>query len=174
MLAKDKQHENLQQQRLVEIQQRQELYQWGDDPAYSVDLPGFIKASDPKSLPKDVQFTEEASNTLHQAKNHALINLGLGKFLNLFDSWDDFDDYRKCFTTLVGDVPTAAEFWRDDVWFGAQFVNGCNPNVIKRCTELPPHFPVKDEIVGDLLDKGVTLKKAMEVRDVWENCGLGG
>lgn len=49
-------------------------------------------------LPKDVQFTQEAAEDLHNARQKALINLGLIKLLNIFDSWEDFDDYRKVCT----------------------------------------------------------------------------
>ena len=154
----------IQQQRRLEIQQRQELYQWGDDPAYSVDLPGFIKASNPKSLPKDVQFTDEATNTLHTAKRAAALNLGLGKLFNVFNSWDSFEDFRELFTSLVGDPPPAADHWHTDVWYGKQFLNGCNPDTIKRCKELPTNFPVTKEMVSDVLDPGVTLKQALKVR----------
>ena len=160
----DEQHAFLQQARKQEIQERQQLYQWGDDPAYSVDLPGFVKAADPQSLPKDVQFTDEATGTLHQAKRKALLNLGLGHLFGLFDRWDEFEDYRKCFTAFVGDVPVAADHWQGDVWYGSQFLNGCNPDTIQRCTKLPPHFPVTDKTVEGLLDRGITLKQAMEVR----------
>ena len=163
LLAKDKQDPALKQQRVKEIQQRQELYKWGHNPAYSVDLPGFIEAEDPQSLPKDVQFTEEATGTLHHAKRHAIINLGLGDFFNLFDRWDEFDDFRKCFTPFVGDVPRAADNWQDDVWYGTQFLNGCNPDTIKRCTALPSHLAVTDKVVSGLLE-GMTLKRAIQVR----------
>ena len=162
ILPRGKQHREVQKQRYLEIQRRQELYQWGDYPAYCVDLPGFIKAEDTKSLPKDVQFTEEAVDTFLQARLRGLINLGLGDFFNLFDSWDDFDDYRKCFTAFMGDVPIAADHWLGDSWYGTQFLNGCNPEVIKRCTELPPNFPVTDEMVRDLLE-GMTLQHSIEV-----------
>lgn len=94
LLVTDEQHESVRNQRRLEIQQRQELFQWGDDPAFS-GLPGYIKAENNKSLPKDVQFTDEAIDDLHNAKHKGLVNLGLIKLLNIFDSWDDFDDYRK-------------------------------------------------------------------------------
>lgn len=73
------------------------MFQWGDDPAFS-GLPGYIKAENNKALPKDVQFTQEAAEDLHKAKNKGMVNLGLIKLLNIFDSWDDFDDYRKVCT----------------------------------------------------------------------------
>ena len=163
-IPSDEQNLVIQHQRRLEIQQRQELYQWGDDPAYSVDLPGFIKASNPKSLPKDVQFTSEAANTLHTAKRAALANLGLGKLFNVFSSWKNIDDFRSMFTSLLGDPPPAAKHWHTDVWNGKQFLNGCNPDTIKRCKELPTNFPVTNEMVSDVLDPGVTLEQAMKVR----------
>lgn len=67
------------------------------------------------------------------------------------------------FTNFIGDVPKAAEHWRNDRFFGSQFLNGCNPESIKRCTKLPANFLVTQELVGNLLDTGDTLKKALKV-----------
>ena len=84
----------MKKQRRLEIQQRQEIYQWGDDPNF-FGLPGFIKAENVKKLPKDVRFSEEAIDNLYSAKHKALVNLGLVKLLNAFESWENFNDYRK-------------------------------------------------------------------------------
>nr|XP_058954727.1 allene oxide synthase-lipoxygenase protein-like [Pocillopora verrucosa]XP_058954728.1 allene oxide synthase-lipoxygenase protein-like [Pocillopora verrucosa] len=161
LLVTDEQHEVIRSQRRLEIQQRQELFQWGEDPL-NHGLPGYVKSEHWKKLPKDVQFTEEAVDDLHTARNKALVNLGLIKLLNIFDSWEDFDDYRKAFVSFVGDVPMAADHWQDDCFYGAQFLNGCNPETIKRCTELPYNFPVTQQLVGNLLDVDDTLEKAMK------------
>ena len=67
---------------------------------------------------------------------------------------------------FVGDAPLAAEHWKADSFYGAQFLNGCNPDTIKRCTELPSKFPVTQEMIGNLLDAGDTLQQAMKVRTV--------
>ena len=69
----------------------------------------------------------------------------------------------KAFTSFVGDVPQAAKYWKEDRFCGSQFLNGCNPDSLKRCTKLPPHFPVTQELVGNLLDSGDTLESAMVV-----------
>lgn len=69
----------------------------------------------------------------------------------------------QAFVAFVGDVPSAAERWQDDRFYGSQFLNGCNPDTIKRCIELPSKFPVTQELVGNLLDESDTLQKAMEV-----------
>lgn len=93
MLVTDEQHEAVRNQRKIEVQQRQQLFNWGDDPVYT-NLPGYLKC-EPKTLPKDVQFTQEGIDELHKANRKALANLGLVTLLDIFDSWDDFDDYRK-------------------------------------------------------------------------------
>lgn len=84
----------MKKQRIVEIQQRKEIYKWGDDPNF-IGLPGFIKADSVRTLPKDIRFTEEAIDDLYTAKRKALVNLGMVKLLNIFDSWEDFHDYKK-------------------------------------------------------------------------------
>ena len=104
LLVTDEQHEVIRSQRRLEIQQRQELFQWGEDPL-NHGLPGYVKSEHWKKLPKDVQFTEEAVDDLHTARNKALVNLGLIKLLNIFDSWEDFDDYRKVCICLISLYP---------------------------------------------------------------------
>ncbi len=61
------------------------------------------------------------------------------------------------------------EHWKEDDFYGFQFLNAINPNVIKRCSELPPNFPVTDEMVKPFLESGSTLQKEMEV---WQKNGL--
>lgn len=82
----------------------------------------------------------------------------------------------QAFVSFVGDVPMAADHWQDDCFYGAQFLNGCNPETIKRCTELPYNFPVTQQLVGNLLDVDDTLEKAMKVniptRETVRNCSF--
>ena len=164
LLASDKQNKVVTQQRKKEVENNQKIYKWGTDPAYVHDLPGFIDAATPADLPKNVQFTDEASYALFSTGKEGLINLGLGDFFGLFQQWDSFDDFRKCITPVIGDVPPAADRWRDDVWYGTQFLNGCNPDFITRCNALPEKFPVTNEMVGNLLDRGTTLEQNIKVR----------
>uniref|UniRef100_A0A8C8B7P4 Lipoxygenase domain-containing protein n=1 Tax=Otus sunia TaxID=257818 RepID=A0A8C8B7P4_9STRI len=55
-----------------------------------------------------------------------------------------------------------ARHWREDDFFGYQFLNGNNPIVIRRCTALPPKFPVTPEMVAPSLGGGTHLAKEME------------
>ena len=152
------------EQRKKEVSENRNLYKWGNDPRYSEDLPGFMEAKDPKSLPKDVQFTDEATLSLFKVGLIDFENLGLSHLFELWESWDCLADFRSLITPAIKTgLPEAAEYWRDDVWFGSQFLNGSNPEVIRRCSKLPANFPVKNEMVEKLLDRGYTLPKAMKV-----------
>ena len=152
------------EQRKKEVSGNREVYKWGKDARYTQDLPGFVDAKDPQSLPKDVQFTDEATLALFQVGLMDLENIGLINIFGIWDSWDCLEDFRNLITPVIDtDIPHAAEYWRDDVWFGAQFLNGSNPEVIRRCEKLPDNFPVKNEMVDKLLDRGYNLNKAIKV-----------
>uniref|UniRef100_A0A3B5QF28 Hydroperoxide isomerase ALOXE3-like n=1 Tax=Xiphophorus maculatus TaxID=8083 RepID=A0A3B5QF28_XIPMA len=60
-----------------------------------------------------------------------------------------------------------SEHWKEDDFFGFQFLNGTNPNVIKCCSKLPPNFPVTDEMVRPFLETGTTLEKEMEEGNIF-------
>ena len=125
-------------------------------------MPTYIKAKDIKSLPKDVQFTDEAHEGLFRSNRRGLTHLGLGEYFHVSDSWSDFADYRECFAALGRDIPITADHWQKDTWFGHEFLNGSNPDIIERCTMVPSNFPVTDEIIGDQLE-GMKLSEAIEV-----------
>ena len=82
----------------------------------------------------------------------------------MFEDWDNFEDYRKLYTNWVGDVPSVAERWKEDKWFGENYINGVNPEALWRCTKLPKTFPVTEQMVGNLLDRGKSLAQEMQVR----------
>ena len=60
-------------------------------------------------------------------------------------------------------IPFEGFRWTSDVEFGRQILNGVNCVLLKRCTALPENFPVTNEIVGELLCRGVPLEKEMQV-----------
>ena len=140
------------------------MYEWSSG---TQDLPGYIEAKHPSSLPKDVQFTDEATLSLFNVGLEDFANIGLSKIFEIWESWDSLDDFRNLITPVIdSSLPDAAEYWRDDVWVGSQFLNGSNPEVIKKCEKLPENFPVKNEMVDMLLDRGYDLKKAIDVTKI--------
>lgn len=50
------------------------------------------------------------------------------------------------------------QHWKNNAFFGYQFLNGVNPMLIKRCDALPSNFPVTNDMVltpgqGSLTDE---------------------
>ena len=81
----------------------------------------------------------------------------------MFEDWDDFDDYRQLYTSWIGDVPSISNRWKEDKWFAENYINGVNPEALWRCVKLPGNFPVTDQLVGNLLDRGLNLAHIMSV-----------
>ncbi len=63
--------------------------------------------------------------------------------------------------------------WKEDAFFGYQFLNGVNPTLIRRCAALPANFPVTDGMV--FLRGQSSLKDELKViiltvtDSVWES-----
>lgn len=56
------------------------------------------------------------------------------------------------------------QHWKEDFMFGYQFLNGCNPVLIRRCTEIPKKLPVTMDMVECSLERNLTLEEEVKVR----------
>lgn len=56
------------------------------------------------------------------------------------------------------------QHWKEDFMFGYQFLNGCNPVLIRRCTEIPKKLPVTMDTVECSLERNLTLEEEVKVR----------
>lgn len=59
--------------------------------------------------------------------------------------------------------------WKEDFLFGYQFLNGCNPVMIEKCTKLPHNLPVTNEMVCVSLQRGLTLEEEIKVDQQTQN-----
>ena len=116
-------------------------------------------------MPHQLKDLEDVKDWSDKRKIQAAKLLGLSSLSNSKGSWNSFDDYRKIIARLPGGEPIISEQdrWMDDSLFGWQFLNGGNPNDIRRCEVLPKNFPVSEDMVKGFLDRGKSLTDEMKV-----------
>lgn len=63
-------------------------------------------------------------------------------------------------------APESMLFWKEDIWFGAQRIQGIVPNIIEVCHTIPDKLGVTEATVTGLLE-GSTLQQALENRKIF-------
>ncbi|KAK7884631.1 hypothetical protein WMY93_027754 [Mugilogobius chulae] len=82
--------------------------------------------------------------------------------------WENEEEMRNIFWMKKTPITEyVADHWREDDFYGSQFLNGYNPMVIHRCQELPLNFPVTNEMVQPFLDGGHSLTTALEAGNIF-------
>ena len=144
-------------QRESQLKERRSVYGWKKS---NDGLPSHID-DDVSNLPHDERF-EKVKNI-----NFATSSLEAGTKIQLQSKEiTNLHDYEEV-ATILGDpeVPVHnAARWTTDVEFGRQVLNGVNPVVIEKCTDLPSNFPVTNDMVKGFLNRGLSLEKEMKVR----------
>ncbi|XP_019110861.2 arachidonate 15-lipoxygenase B-like [Larimichthys crocea] len=129
-----------------ELKQRAEDYCWD---VYAEGIPHKIKTKDgPSSLPPEVRFSFTKKMEFRFNSVTALTELQLKGLEDCKENWTDIDGINRvfcCKQTEISDY--VQEHWKEDAFFGYQFLNGVNPMLIRRCTALPENFPVTDDMV---------------------------
>ncbi|XP_073670849.1 polyunsaturated fatty acid 5-lipoxygenase-like [Paramisgurnus dabryanus] len=158
--------EFLKKRRQEELESRKEIFRWIQR------RPGFPQSIEPtlNKLPLDVQFDEEKQSEFTKNTYEVFVKLDLGRYKDSFQSWKDFADLEKIFTnyetknTLLENV---IQDWNTDYMFGYQFLNGCNPVMIRKCMKLPDKFPVTHEMVKGSLQRGLTLQDEIKKGNIY-------
>uniref|UniRef100_A0A8C7Q947 Uncharacterized protein n=1 Tax=Oncorhynchus mykiss TaxID=8022 RepID=A0A8C7Q947_ONCMY len=119
-------------------------------------------------------FEDELPLLVHHRKKELelhkklIAELKLKCLVNSTEQWKDLEMMKTVFwknRTPISEY--VSEHWKEDDFFGSQFLNGTNPNVIQRCTTLPPNFPVTDEMVQPFLEDGSSLATEMQEGNIF-------
>ena len=147
------------QQRNAQLKKRQDEYKWK---IWSdTGLPSGIDDTH-TNLPEDEQFERVKCVDFTE---DALEGGAKIVFQLPFKKIEDIHTYERMAISLGTPevrVHNAAR-WTTDVEFGRQMLNGVNPVVIEKCTKLPANFPVTNEMVKGVLNRGLTLQQEMDV-----------
>ncbi|KAG8011323.1 Arachidonate 12-lipoxygenase [Nibea albiflora] len=111
---------------------------------------------DLKALSADISFSFLKA---FQFKHIGELILAELNMKNLTDEpWESFEA-MKGFSWLKKSpfLDYMFQHWKDDDFYGYQFLNGPNPNMIQRCSKLPSNFPVTEEMVKPFLANGSSL-----------------
>ncbi|XP_057593477.1 polyunsaturated fatty acid 5-lipoxygenase isoform X1 [Hippopotamus amphibius kiboko] len=165
-LACDDQIHILKQHRYKELETRQKQYRWME---WNPGFPLSIDAKCHKDLPRDIQFDSEKGVDFVLNYSKAMENLLINRFMHMFQSsWSDFADFEKIFVRISNTISERVmNHWQEDFMFGYQFLNGCNPVLIQRCTKLPENLPVTTEMVECSLERQLTLEQEVEQGNIF-------
>ncbi|KAL2769967.1 polyunsaturated fatty acid 5-lipoxygenase isoform 2 [Daubentonia madagascariensis] len=102
-------------------------------------------------------------------KQYRMENLFINRFMHMFQSsWSDFADFEKIFVKINNTISERVmKRWQEDDMFGYQFLNGCNPVLIRRCTQLPEKLPVTTEMVECSLERELTLEQEVQQGNIF-------
>ncbi|XP_029984478.1 hydroperoxide isomerase ALOXE3-like [Sphaeramia orbicularis] len=156
-------HPLLTEHRQKELTQKKNIFKWK---TMEEGLPHHF--DNEAGIPAEVSFSDSKLTEIRFTKALTDFELKLRGLFKSMEKWDNIEDIKKIFyfkRTAISDYVT--EHWMDDDFYGYQFLNAINPNVIKRCSELPPNFPVTNEMVQPFLEKGSSLKKEIEKGNIF-------
>ncbi|XP_065263905.1 polyunsaturated fatty acid 5-lipoxygenase isoform X2 [Emys orbicularis] len=165
-LHRDDKTQILKQHRRKELEERQKMYRWKE---WHPGFPLSIDANCHSDLPRDIQFDSEKGVDFVLNYSKAMENLYVNRFMHMFQSsWSDFADFEKIFVRISNTISEyVMQHWQEDFMFGYQFLNGCNPVMIKRCRELPKKLPVTTDMVECSLERNLTLEEEIKQGNIF-------
>ncbi|MCJ8730663.1 hypothetical protein PDJAM_G00187030 [Pangasius djambal] len=154
------------QHRRKELENRQKTFRWKE---WHPGFPMSIDANAHKDLPRDIQFDSEKGMDFALNYSKAIENLCVNQFMHMFQSsWGDFADFERIFVRIKNTISEyVMQHWKEDFMFGYQFLNGCNPVMIQKCTKIPDNFPVTHEMVKDCLERDLTLEDELKAGNLF-------
>ncbi|XP_066219380.1 polyunsaturated fatty acid lipoxygenase ALOX15-like [Saccopteryx leptura] len=146
-----------------ELEERRKLYQWG---TWKEGLILNVAAASISDLPIDERFLEDKRIDFEASLAKGLAELAVKDSLNILTCWKELDDFSRIFWCGQSKLAEKVrESWQEDTFFGYQFLNGANPMLLRRSSQLPARlvFPPGMEELQAQLEKelqGGTLFEA--------------
>ncbi|XP_065273095.1 arachidonate 12-lipoxygenase, 12R-type-like [Emys orbicularis] len=153
------------EQRQAELKHRRECYGWKE---YAAGLPRCLAVDNVIELDCNSMYSFTKSTNFLLRGASAQVELRLKGFLSCTNSWAKLDDINKVFCFNKTPITEYVRVhWREDTFFGYQFLNGVHPVVIRRCTELPCNFPVTPAMVASSLGESTSLQDELEKGNIF-------
>jgi arachidonate 15-lipoxygenase len=138
------------EERKLFLEYRRSEYEWQVTPGQ----PPYVR-----SLPLRENFSEDKSWRMEEDLLGSIADVILALVTRVSNLKGKLSSFDRFYT--LRPKPSVAKRWQLDEEFARQRLDGVDPVLIRRCTEIPAHFPVTDEIVAGLLGPGETLASAI-------------
>ncbi|XP_037349848.1 polyunsaturated fatty acid lipoxygenase ALOX15-like [Talpa occidentalis] len=134
-----------------ELEERRALYRWGNwKDGLILNMSGATK----EDLPVDERFLEDKKIDFEASLAKGLAELAIKDSLNVLAHWNDLDDFKRIFWCGQSKLAVRVrDSWKDDAFFGYQFLNGANPMLVRRSSQLPARLvfpPGMEELQAQL------------------------
>ncbi|KAJ8387445.1 hypothetical protein AAFF_G00156830 [Aldrovandia affinis] len=148
-----------------EMQSRRTEYSWC---VYLDGFPQCLKVDNPLDLPAEVRFSFTKTTQFLFTGAHGLAELKLKGLADCKKPWSKLEHIDRVFCNKSTDISEyVQDHWKEDDFFGYQFLNGVNPMMIHRCSKLPPNFPVTDNMVRPFLKEGSCLATELQKGNIF-------
>nr|XP_046228925.1 hydroperoxide isomerase ALOXE3-like isoform X2 [Scatophagus argus] len=156
-------HPRLVEQRKKELVQQKLRYEWhehADGMSYNVNI------NDPKAVPAEIGFSFSKAFQFEYLRKIA--SAELRKKDLTAEPWENFEAMKRFSWLKQSSVAEyVVQHWKDDDFFGYQFLNGANPFMIQHCSKLPSNFRVTEEMVKPFLASGSSLTVEMKKGNIF-------
>ncbi|XP_035992931.1 polyunsaturated fatty acid lipoxygenase ALOX15B-like [Fundulus heteroclitus] len=133
--------------RVQERYERKQEYVWMNSER---GLPLHIEAKDTSHLPLNAQFIAGKKVLMGITAGKKIIWSYVRSWFDFTKSWTNFDEISTLMNYEEHEIlDHVTKKWKQDAFFGYQFLNGLNPMLIQCCKKLPDNFPVCDEILSE-------------------------
>ncbi|XP_073680776.1 hydroperoxide isomerase ALOXE3 [Garra rufa] len=161
----EEKYSQLKEHRKNELTLNKQVYQWTE---FKPGLPQQACFQEPLSLPSVVRFSFTKDMDSAFSCSSALGEIKMKTLAKKPDPWVQLEDMKSAFWSSRTAVSEYVQLhWMDDEFFGYQLLNGPNPMMLRRCTELPLNFAVTDGMVQPFLESGTSLTLEMKEGNIF-------
>ncbi|XP_043861351.1 polyunsaturated fatty acid lipoxygenase ALOX12-like [Dromiciops gliroides] len=116
---------------------------WSSWATWKEGIPLSVDAASEKDLPLDARFHERKKIAFEGTQVAGAMEIALKRLYTLLSSWDSLEDFDQIFWGNKSALSERVrQSWKDDDFFGYQFLNGINPTLLRRSTSLPTRLVI--------------------------------
>ncbi|KAM4688537.1 hydroperoxide isomerase ALOXE3-like isoform 2-T2 [Discoglossus pictus] len=150
----------IQQQRRRELDGERSTHKWK---VYAEGSPRCISVDNANDLPCNDRFSFMKTTSFGFTFASTQLEVLLKGFPLRTASWKNIKDIKGVFAfRKTNNSKLVSQMWKEDTFFGYQFLNGTNPLMIKKCFKIPDNFPVDDDMVASSMGTSTNLQKEIE------------